>query len=39
MQHTYIHWYFTWRMWLVTIVAVVLFMSRTINPPSILKKS
>ena len=39
MQHTYIHSFFTWRISLVTIVALILFFINTINWPSIIKKS
>ena len=39
MQHTYIHSFFTWRISLVAIVALILFFINTINWPSIIKKS
>lgn len=39
MQHTYIHWYFTWRIWLITIVAVIVFLACAIHPQDNPKKS
>ena len=39
MQHTYIHIFFTWRIGLVTIVALIVFFAKTINWQTIIKKS
>lgn len=39
MQHTYIHFFFTWRIGLVTIVALIVFFAKTINWQTIIKKS